>query len=93
MVADSVSPVIPVSNLIPVERKRRRVRYCFPSFRIFFRRRQLRKVEAESKRKVVEVIECQNEIITKVKEFEQKEPSEWHLPSDWAIDIKELPKV
>lgn len=93
MVATSVAPEIPVSNLIPVEKKRRHVRYCFPICRALFHTRRQRKVDTENRTKVVEVIECQNQIMAKVQEFEQKEPSEWHLPTDWAIEIKELPKV
>jgi hypothetical protein len=93
MVAISVAPEIPVSNLIPVERKHRRVRYCFPFCRTLFHRRRQRKIDTESRRKIVEVVECQQQDITKAQEFIQKEPSEWHLPTDWALEIKELPKV
>ena len=35
---------------------------------------------------------CQH-VAEEKERFEQKEPSEWHLPEDWAIDVKEPPKV
>lgn len=89
MGALSVAPDIPVSNLIPVEKRHRRARHCFPFCRNLFHARNHRKVNSEKRKNTEQVIEC----IAKVQEFEQKEPSEWHLPTDWAIEIKELPKV